>query len=167
MRYDVHVNRQEISALFDLKGDQTALEEWAGKHLPPFPRSHNQFTAADGKELLHIGRKHWILRTEIEREEECQADLKPSEAPPPISIVRISDTLTFFAVTGPDAVEVMSIACPLDLHPAAFGDRDVTFTEVFGLKALVRRVVQGFEFAVEQSFGDMISDYLSRATACR
>lgn len=79
--------------------------------------------------------------------------------------MRVSDTLTFFDITGPDAGEIMSIACPLDLHHTVFGDLDVTFTEVFGLKALLLRAIGGFEFAVEQSFGDMIADYLARATA--
>lgn len=165
MSYDVHINRQEISALFDLKGDPSVLAVWAGNGVPPLPEGHNRLVTVDGKHVFHIGRNHWLLRTRIDREEACLAALRPSEAPPEISIVRVSDTLTFFDITGPDAGEIMSIACPLDLHHTVFGDLDVAFTEVFGLKALLLRTIGGFEFAVEQSFGDMIADYLARATS--
>ncbi len=164
MTYDVKINRQEISALFDLKGDPDALRRWAGRNLPEFPDAPNRQSASHGTSLYYVGRNHWILRAEIAREESLSEALKPEAAPADVSIVRTSDTLTFFDVTGPDAAEIMAIACPLDLHPATFGDTAVTFTEVFGLKALLCRVANGFEFAVEQSFGNMISDYLARAT---
>ena len=164
MSYDVHINRQDISALFDLKGDQDALRRWCGQSLPEFPDAANRLSSSEGATLYSIGRNHWILRAEFQREEALLAALKPDSAPADISIVRISDTLTFFGVTGPDCADIMSIACPLDLHPAVFGETTASFTEVFGLKALVRRLPGGFEFAVEQSFGDMIADYLARAS---
>lgn len=165
MNYDVKINRQGLSALFDLKGESKALKAWAGKCLPDLPDAHNRLTTSDGASLYHIGRNHWILHAKIEREDTLSKSLKPEAAPADVSIVRISDMLTFFDITGPDAAEIMSIACPLDLHPVAFGDTAVTFTEAFGLKALLRRVGDGFEFAVEQSFGNLIADYLARATA--
>ena len=165
MLYDVQFRRGPIAALFDLKGDRDTLARWSGKHIPPFPLSPNKFTASGGRWLFYVGPNHWILRADIEREEECERQLRPSEAPPQISIVRISDVFTPFAVTGPDAAAIMSIACPLDLHAAAFGDEDAAFTEIFGLKALVRRLPDGFEFAVEQSYGDMVAAYLARAVA--
>nr|WP_306266428.1 hypothetical protein [Pararhizobium sp. IMCC3301] len=165
MSYDVHINRQDISALFDLKGDQEALERWAGQSLPAFPDAANRLTRSEHASLYCVGRNHWIVRAELEHEEALLAALKPDAAPADVSVVLISDTLTFFDVTGPDAAAIMSIACPLDLHPAAFGETTVTFTEMFGLKALVLRLADGFEFAVDQSFGNMITDYLARATA--
>lgn len=165
MSYDVKINRQGFSALFDLKGEPKALRAWAGKCLPDLPDAPNQLTTSDGASLYHIGRNHWILHAKIEQEDAFSKALKPEAAPAYISIVRISDMLTFFDITGPDAAQILSIACPLDLHPLAFGDTAVTFTEAFGFKALLRRVEGGFEFAVEQSFGNLIADYLARATA--
>jgi heterotetrameric sarcosine oxidase gamma subunit len=165
MVYDVEFRREPISALFDLKGDRDTLARWAGGHLPPFPLSPNKVASAEGRSLFHVGRNHWILRSDLDQEEECAARLRPAEAPPQISIVRISDVFAFFAVTGPDAAAIMAIACPLDLHAVAFADDDAAFTEVFGLKALVRRLEDGFEFAVEQSYGDMVAAYLAKAVA--
>ncbi|MGI9388411.1 MAG: sarcosine oxidase subunit gamma, partial [Boseongicola sp.] len=62
-----------------------------------------------------------------------------------------------------DADQIMSIASPLDLHPSVFPENGATFSEVFGLKALILRQPEGFCVAVEQSFGDMIEDYFARA----
>ncbi len=163
MSYNIHIQRQEISALFDLKGPSEALQEWAGKHLPVFPSHPNSKTIKDEMELSFIGRNHWILRAPLSQEQSLAGRLMPESCPSDISIVRISDTLTFFGISGPDAPEVMAIACPLDLHASVFLEGMITYSEVFGIKALVSHYDGGFEFAVEQSFGDMIVDYLNRA----
>lgn len=86
-------------------------------------------------------------------------------APVDISIVLVSDTLKFFNIDGPDADQIVAIACPLDIHPSVFPHHGATYTEAFGLKALLMRVPGGFEIAVESSFADMIDDYFVRATA--
>ena len=76
-----------------------------------------------------------------------------------------TDTLTFFSLSGEDASDIMSIATSMDLNPGIFGDDNATFSEVFGLKALISREENGFQFAVDQSFGNMVSDYLERTLA--
>ncbi|MBE1285205.1 MAG: sarcosine oxidase subunit gamma [Rhodobacteraceae bacterium] len=163
MPYDARYTRQGLSALFDLKGAMPDVRSWCGEAVPDFPATPNTRTEKDGRSLWFIGPNHWILRAPIEEEGHLDADLRPTEAPAEVSVVRISDTLTFFSVEGADAAQVMAVACPLDLHPSVFGPDAVTYTEVFGLKALVMQKGAGFEFAVEQSFGDMIDDYLTRA----
>ncbi len=165
MSYDVTIQRCGLTALFDLKGAAEAVGAWAGDGVPRFPDRPNHRTEQDGAELFHIGRDHWILRAPLDQEEALETRLNPTGCPADISIVRVSDTLTFFRVTGADAAQIMAIACPLDLHDSVFGPDAVTYSEVFGLKALVMRYQDGFEFAVEQSFGDMIDDFLARAVA--
>ena len=165
MSYDVTIERMGPCALFDLKGARDAVADWSGEVLPGFPGTPNRRTERDDTELFHIGRDHWLLRTGLEREEALIAALRPDEAPSGISIVRISDTLTFFGLSGADAGQVMAIASPLDLHPSIFPQDAVSFTEAFGLKALVLRRAGGFEMAVEQSYGDMVADYFARAAS--
>ncbi|MEM7317509.1 MAG: sarcosine oxidase subunit gamma [Pseudomonadota bacterium] len=164
MPYDAAVIRLPVLALFDLQGTPEALSAWATS-LPGFPDQPNTLTRAGPDELCHVGPNRWLLRSAIDREDALQASLRPDEAPPEISIVPVSDTLTFFRVTGPDALNVLSIGCPLDLHPDMFGPDAVSYTEFFGLRALVLRCTGGFDIAVEQSYGDMIADCLSRAMA--
>ena len=66
---------------------------------------------------------------------------------------------------GADAARIMSIICPLAPHPSVFADTRLTFCEVLGLKALVSRTLEGFEIAVDQSFGDFVADCLEHASA--
>lgn len=162
MPYDATIDRLPIFALFDLKGPKEAISGWAPA-LPAFPDRPNSLTTQNGLALCHTGPNRWLLRAAIDSEDRLISELRPEEAPPEISIVLVSDTLTFFRITGPDAGEVMSIGCPMDLHEGAFGEDAVSFTEFFGLRALVLRTAGGFDCAVEQSFGDMVQDYLARA----
>ena len=164
MGYDASVERRPINAIFDLKGPQGALADWIGANtVPDFPSAPNRLSRADGLWLGHIGPNHWLLQADIDREEDLLAVLRPYDAPPEVSIVRISDTLARFRITGRDAQHVVAIGCPLDLDEAVFPEDVVSFTEFFGQKALVTRCEGGFDVSVEQSFGAMMEDYLTRA----
>ncbi len=165
MSYDVVINRLPISALFDLKGERAIVLGWAGDVLPDFPDAPNTRTQTDGMSFANIGPNHWLLRADIAHEDRLEAALNSTKAPPEISIVKLSDSLCFFRVIGPDAAQVISIGCPLDLHDSRFPADAATFTEFFGLKALVTRYADGFDVAVDQSYADMIADYLARAVA--
>ena len=164
MPYDAQIKRLPPYALFDLKGPSEVLSDWCAS-LPSFPEKTNTLSHENGSDLCHIGPERFILRAPIENEDGLIETLRPEPAPPEISIVLISDTLTFFRITGPDATKVVSIGCPLDLHDSAFAEDAVTNTEFFGVKAMILRCNDGFEIAIEQSFGDMIADYLARAMA--
>lgn len=165
MPYDVTFTRLETQALFDLKGPRQALLGWAGDVLPVFPDRPNS-KATDGRAtLMFIGPDHWLLRADLSAEEALETALRPALAPPDLSIVTVSGTLAVFRLTGPDTPEVMAVACPLDLHESRFASDAASYTEAFGLKALVTRYAGGFDVAVEQSFAAMVTDYLSRVTA--
>jgi len=165
MPYDVTFTRLETQALFDLKGPREAVRDWAGEALPAFPEQPNTKADGGGAALMFIGPDHWLLRADLTAEEALETALRPAEAPPEISIVKVSDTLAVFRIIGPDAGEVMAVACPMDLHENRFGPNAASFTEAFGLKALLTRCEGGFDLAVEQSFGPMVTDYLTRVTA--
>ena len=161
MPYHAHITRIGGLALFDLKGPPDDLRHWASP-LPAFPDTVNTLTPGP-PELLYIGRAHWLLRAPLADEAALETQLKPTQAPESISIVQISDTTCFFAITGPDADQILSIASSLDMHPTAFPATGATYSETFGLKALISRLHDGFLIGVEQSFGDMIEDYFTRA----
>jgi heterotetrameric sarcosine oxidase gamma subunit len=165
MAYHVTVDRLPTQALFDLKGPQAALSEWCGEALPGFPTRPNSRQVSGNAMLCHLGPNRWLLRAPLEDEASLETALRPRDAPPEISVVRVSDTMAFFRITGPAAAEVLQIGCPLDLHPTAFPVDAASYSEFFGLKALVMRCENGFDVAVEQSFGPMLADYLRRALA--
>jgi sarcosine oxidase subunit gamma len=165
MGYDADILRIGARALFDLKGARNDLAKWTGDVLPAFPKQHNTMTTIHGIHLAHVGRDHWLVLADLEHEERLESSLNPTNAPVDISIVKISDTQCFFAITGADADQIVSIASPLDIHNRTFPENGATFTQAFGLKSLIIRQTGGYWLAVEQSFGDMMQDYLSRAMA--
>jgi len=163
MAYDVTIARLPLQALFDLKGEAAAVQKWCGQVLPPPPERPNSFTVRAGRMLQWIGPDHWILRAEIGDEAALLAALRPDAAPSDVSVVLISDTLAFFAITGPDADHVMAVATPLDLRTLA--EDSVTATEAFQIKAYARRAPGGYELAFDCSYAAMIGEYLDRVTS--
>lgn len=159
--YDVAIEGLPMQAVIDLKGEAAALADWCGEVLPPFPARPNSLTRASGRALLHIGPGHWLLCADLADEDGLIAALRPDAAPPQVSVVPVSDSLAHFAVTGPDAAEVMAVASPLDLHPTAFAEDAASFTEAFGIRALVRRHPGGFVLSVDRSFAPMILQALT------
>ncbi len=163
MTYAAQYQRLGLFAMIDLKGSQDALQDWSGAVLPAFPDQPNTRVSDGTRCLAHIGPSHWLLWDILAEETALIDALTPADAPADISIVPVSDAYTRFRLTGPDAWHIMSIASPLDVHPSVFAENACSFTEVFSLTGLVWRSPDGFEFAVDSSFGDMVSDYLDRA----
>jgi sarcosine oxidase subunit gamma len=165
MAYRVDIERMPQSAIIDLQGEVSVVAGWCGEALPPFPQQPNTATSRDGLELYWIGRERWLLRAGLEREGPLLAITRPGAAPIDISVVLVSDTLQFFSIRGPDAGQIVSIAGPLDHQPDRFPANGVSYTEIFGVRGLLVRRADGFEIAVERSYGDLLADYLVRASA--
>jgi len=165
MTYDVEIRQLDLMALFDLKGSQSEVAAWCGATLPAFPDQPLRRCEAEERALMWLGPEHWILRAPLKQEESLLAALNPAEAPDTVSVVQISDTLSFFALTGPDVAEVMAVATPLDIHDSVFPPDAACFTDLFSVKALVLRIPGGFHLGVGRSFAPMIADYLARTTA--
>lgn len=163
MAYDVNIRRIGSCAVIDLQGDAQAIVDWVGSELPPLPQQPNRFTRSGTLQLCWIGPERWLLRADLDQEQRLLAMTRPGAAPLEISIVQVSDTLCFFELDGAEASDIVSIACPIDHHPAAFPQDGVSYTSIFGVKGLLGRSANGFEIAVESSFADMIEDYLARA----
>ncbi len=165
MMYDAEIKQLDLMALFDLKGPQRAMSEWCGAELPDFPAAPLSYASKDSKKLLWLAPEHWLLMAPLALEQPLSARLNPDQAPDDVSIVRISDTLTFFALAGREITEVMSVASPLDVHRDVFPQNGATYAEFYQIKALILRVADGFRVGVDRSYGPMIADYLSRTMA--
>ncbi len=165
MGYDVIIERPGLQAVVDLQGEPAAIADWIGAALPPLPEKPNTASEKNRLALYWVGRERWLLRADPEREDELLALTRSDAAPVDISIVPVSDSLQFFSITGPDAGEIVGIGSPLDVHPSVFPANGASFTDLFGVRGLIVRRADGFEFAVERSFGDMIEDCLARANA--
>lgn len=165
MSYDVQISRLELCAVIDLQGRQEAVASWVGAGFPDFPTSPNTVSTRENLSLYWIAEQRWLLRTDIDNENQLLSITRPDTAPLEISIVLVSDTLKYFQIIGADAAQIISIASSIDTDLSVFPENAVTYTEAFGIKALLLRCAGGFEIAVESSYADMIEDYLQRATS--
>ena len=171
MHYQVTLERKNLCTVVELQGP---LHEVAGVpglsplKFPSTPNTYEKSQDSDKSQTLYwIGPQRWLLRAELDQEADLKRSLAEQELPDAVSAVLVSDSLSFFNITGVDASAVISIASPMDVHPSAFPDNGASYTEVFGLKALVIRcdpeLNKGFEVAVEQSYADMLQDCFQRA----
>ena len=165
MTYRVELLRQPIFAVIDLQGVEPDLKNWIDSPNVVFPSRPNSRTHFNGVDLFWIGEERWLMRAELDQEDRIMVLTRLERAPVHISIVLVSDTLTFFRISGPDAEQIIKIASPLDIHPTEFPCDSSSYTRIFGIKGLVIRNKDGFEIAVESSYADMIDDFLRRATA--
>jgi len=165
MSYEVRIERSGIHAIIDLQGEPERIAAWADDALPEFPQRPNTASGHGDICLFWVAAERWLLHAALEHEAELLAIAPPQTAPVDISAVLVSDTLTFFRIEGQDAAQIVAIASPLDTDASVFADNAVSYTEAFGLKALLRRIPGGFEIAVESSFADLLADYLARASA--
>ena len=165
MAYDVDIQRLEISALFDLQGEASAIADWIGDELPALPDQPNTASHSKDASLYWIAPQRWLLRADISQEQILIEALRADEAPDELSIVLTSDTVKFFQISGPDADDIIAIASSIDHHLSAFPANGVSYTDFFGVKGLLVRCDNGFEIAVESSFADMIDDYFGRVVS--
>ena len=165
MSYAVTIRRQDLSALVDMRGEAKEIAALLSGLDLALPDTPNTAAEAGGRTVYWLGPEHWLLRAPIAEEDALLAGLGKDPLPPEVSLVLVSDAYAFFEISGAEAVEVMAVASPLDLHPSVFPAKGSAFTEAFGLKALVIRHGDGFELAVDRSLGDMTEDYLARVVA--
>ena len=163
MTYSVNISRSGLNAVIELQGGKKAISRWLKNDLPPLPDKPNSASEHDGLMLYWVSAERWLLRSVIDNEDRMLEITRLDSAPAEISIVLVSDTLCFFEISGADADDIISIACPMDLHLDAFAQNGVSYTYIFGIKGLLIRSGKNYEIAIESSHADMIDDYFSRA----
>ena len=77
-------------------------------------------------------------------------------------VVDLSDGWAHVAVTGVEAAELISAATSFDVHPRHFPAHVATFTDVLGLRALLRRRTDGFDIGFERSHAAYVMDWFAR-----
>ena len=165
MRYDASVVKQELQALFDIKGRADEVREYLAGVARLLPGSPCAFAADGPRTIYFLGRSHWLLRAPLEQEIGLLEELRPDEAAEALSVVLVSDSYAFFEISGADAPDIVSIASPLDIGSRAFPEFGATFTEAFGIKALLARKPGdrgAYELAVDRSYENMVAEYFRR-----
>jgi heterotetrameric sarcosine oxidase gamma subunit len=167
MIYNVNIKRLELFCVFDLKGSRTDIASFLTKLQIVPPETPNTAAIFGNVTLCWVGPKHWILRAPQTEADTLTLEFQTSEIKERnTSIVEVSDMLQFFSIHGPDANDVIAVCSTLDTHSTVFPRNAVTYTEIFGTKALLSRDVfpdsEGFQIAVDRSYADFIDDNLHR-----
>jgi sarcosine oxidase subunit gamma len=156
MAYDLHISIPETRTIIELRGDRPNLP-----HLPAWPPRPNSRTTLGAQSLIWTGPESCLLIAPLADEAALEAALAPL-ANDATSITNLSDTLSFFTLTGADAGVAMAIACPLDLHPTVFAPDTTAFTDAFGTRALVLRESAAWVLATGPSFAPYVAQCLHR-----
>lgn len=162
MAYQATIKKQDLCAIFDIKGKAGAVAQrlW---HLDlQLPENANTASAKGGQHLCWVGEGHWILLANANYERQLHDSLSPDDPDMECRVVMVSDVYAFFSVTGDEADDILAIASPLDTRQPIFADNGATFTELFGIRALVLRQSDGYNIAVERSYADMITQYFDK-----
>ena len=164
MGYQVTIKKQAVWAIFDIKGDTIAVEKRMADLGLSLPTSANTAHSKNGKHLCWIGQDHWLLLAPAGIENKLLERLVPQNSSFECRIVHVSDAYTLFTVTGDHADDILAIASPLNTRQSNFPDNGATYTEFFGIRALVLRWPDGYLTAVDRSYADMISAYFHKVT---
>ncbi len=167
MIYNVSIERLELFCVFDLKGSRADIASRLAKIRIVPPEIPNTSVTVGNVVLCWVGQKHWILRAPQTEADGLALEIQSKgKTEANISIVEISDMLQFFSIRGLDATDVIVVCCALDTHSTTFPHNAVSFTELFGTRALLLRDVltdgEGFQIAVDRSYADFIEDNLHR-----
>lgn len=163
MPYRVDISRGPVSGLFDLRGPASDAESVFRNLKAPQPFKPNTMAKGDAWITYWIGPERWILCKD--REVQGDAAAVNDEILPTVSLVEITDAHVRFSIAGPDALDVMSQAAPLDFDPSAFPSGSASFTDFFRTTALTVCETEGTEFAVfvERSYADYVEASLHDA----
>ena len=160
-RYDARVRLRPVPALIDIQGaaeDVLPRLRLLGLDDPP-PLRHLQ--AAD-RMVLRPAPGHWMLLSSADAPAALLRALCVTPLAEDSLVVDVSDGWAHFDIRGAEAAELLGAACPLDTHQRAFAADGATFTEAFGLRALLLRTPTWFQLAVERSHGPMVADWFAR-----
>lgn len=96
-----------------------------------FPHHPNTASAWNERDVMWLGPDEWLVVAEAGEGAELLGELEAELGSTHRSVVDVSANRAVFELRGPDRLERLAIACPLDLHPRSWGSGRCAQT-VFG-----------------------------------
>ena len=100
------------------KAASAAVKAAVGVELPAEP---NTVAVGNNITALWLGPQEWLLVGPVGAERAITGALEEGLAGASVGIVDVTEGRTTIRVAGPMARDVLSMGCPLDLHPRVFG----------------------------------------------
>jgi sarcosine oxidase subunit gamma len=129
----------------------------------PLPLAPNTWQCLGDLRVFWLGPDEWLLITAAGEGSAMADGLRRATCGLHAAIAVISGGQTVIGIEGPQATDLLSRGCTLDLHPRSFGGRCCAQTLVAKSPALIWRLPddRGFELAIRRSFADYLWLWLS------
>ena len=129
-----------------------------------FPTEPNTARASGDRDVLWLGPDEWLIVGARGAASAIKDELEASLAGLHHSVVDVSANRTVIEFAGPSRYELLSSACPIDLHPRSWGDGRCAQT-VFGGAQIVLQEREGTtRVFVRPSFAAYVVDLLLAAS---
>jgi sarcosine oxidase, subunit gamma len=125
-----------------------------------FPTKPNTVTTLDDRDALWLGPDEWLVVAGAGAAGAIRDELEAAVAGVHHSVVDVSANRTVIELAGPSRHDLLSSACPIDLHPRSWGDGRCA-QSVFGAAQVVLHEREGVtRLFVRPSFADYVVDLL-------
>lgn len=129
-----------------------------------FPAEPNTATTSGDRDILWLGPDEWLLVGGPAAATAIATELEASLAGLHRSVVDVSANRAVIELTGPSRHDLLSSACPIDLHPRSWGDGRCA-QSVFGAAQILLHEREGAtRLFVRPSFANYVVDLLLAAS---
>ena len=129
-----------------------------------FPSRPNTTTLWKGADVLWLGPDEWLVVAEAGSAAGLLADLEAALGTGHRSVLDVSASRVAFELRGPDRLELLASACPLDLHPRSWTEGRCAQTVFGAAQVLLHERGGATRVFVRPSFGDYVVGLLLAAS---
>jgi sarcosine oxidase subunit gamma len=153
-----------MDALFDLRGEPSAIADVAAIVGLSLPEHRNSMTSNDEASVFWIGPERWLLRAPLAREDALADAFAAAVGDRFAHTLPVSDMYVRIEVSGPEARDVLAQGCSINLHPEHFAVGAATSTEIFGVSMILCHEDESPSFTayVDRSYVDFVIGRLRR-----
>lgn len=146
------------------KAASEAVKAAVGVELPAEPN-----TVAQGNNIaaLWLGPAEWLLVGPVDAEKAIHDALVEGLESASVGIVDVTEGRTVIRLAGPMARDVLSMGCPLDLHPRVFGAGRCAQSFIVRSTVILHQVddAPAYDVFVERSQSDYLFQWFETAAA--
>ena len=128
-----------------------------------FPAQPNTVASSADRDILWLGPDEWLVVGHDGTAEALIAELETTLAGVHHSVVDVSANRTVIDLAGPVRLELLSSACPIDLHPRSWGDGRCAQTVFGAAQILLQEREATTRVFVRPSFAGYVVDLLVAA----
>lgn len=124
------------------------------------PIEPNTIAVRNGREALWLGPDEWLVVSDPGTADAVVDELEAALAAVHHSVVDVSANRTVLELAGANRHDLLSVACPIDLHPRSWGDGRCAQTVFGGAPVLLQERSRTTRVFVRPSFVSYVTDLL-------